>query len=371
MKYYYLGFNRVYLNPWTEQVLACFNAVSELIKCGPGFNLSIEILKENITNQDILIVDSLVLEHQKFKKMKRPFGSSYYGGDISEFPAQLENMIEVFDSFKGKKIFIGNLDVYGASNELVKYIQENNIHVVSFSDKNTTLDYTKVNLSNSVIPYANPTSCWHYLVTSRPDLVISFPHFIDENEFIIASLKEKRYFCDIPGVMYEDRRAAERLLTAPDKIRLMGYKAKRILDFLPNKLNGKLTFQKVKMLNLTFRMRIFNTKVVYTCGSLFDFPVRKFFEIPSQSSLLVCKPFFGMEHLGFKKGLTHLETKDLESLKKGEIDESIQEIATSGAKLVFEKHSSSARQKQLRECLDRIEKDEFLGSCWKSGSYEV
>lgn len=371
MKYYYLGFNRVYLNPWTEQVLNCFDAITDFVRCGPGFNSSIDLLQYNLTADDVLIVDSLILEHKKFLKMKRPFGSSYYGGNLSEFDAQLKSMVEIFDGHKGKKIFIGNLDVYGASKELVQYIRENNIFVVSFSDLNTTLDYTQVDLSHSVISYANPTSNWYSLVTSRPELIISFPHFIDKNEFICAGLHEKKYFCDIPGVMYEDRRAAERLLTRRDRLRLFGYKVKRIMDFLPNKLNGKLTFQKVKMLNLSFRLRIFNTKLVYTCGSLFDFPVRKFFEIPSQSSVLVCKPFFGMEHFGFKKNVTHMETEDLEALQNCELDEEAQKIAYKGFELIRSKHSSSAREQQLKQCIDKIESGNFSGSHWNNGKYEV
>jgi len=371
LKSFYLGFNRIYLNPWTEQVLSSFRATTRLEVCGPNFSKSIDYLERNIEDGDLLIVDSLLLEHKKFKQISRPFGSSYFGGKQENLPVDLSRMVSVFERFQGKKVFIANLDYYGASAELTNYVKRNDIYVVSMSDMNTTSDYSNVDLRDSVISYANPTSNWFSLVTERPELIISFPHFIDDSEFICATLNEKEYFCDIPGVMYEDRRAAERCLSFRDRARLAAYRIKRILDFLPNKLKGNLTYKKVKMLNLNFRLRIFNTKFVYTCGSLFDFPIRKFFEIPSQSSVLVCKPFVGMKHLGFENGITHMGAENLKNLHDGMVGVDVQRVAHAGFELIRTKHSSTARAQQLKKCIDRIQSGSFTGSRWHNGHYEV
>ena len=37
--------------------------------------------------------------------------------------------------------------------------------------------------------------------------------------------------------------------------------------------------------------------------------MRRFLEIPSQSSVLICDEFYGMRHLGFKESLNYISIK--------------------------------------------------------------
>ena len=83
--YFYLGFNRKYINPWTEQTLEIFQQTRNIIKCGPGFEKDIQFFLSNINQCDCLVVDSLILESEKFVNSPRPFSGGSYEGDIKGF----------------------------------------------------------------------------------------------------------------------------------------------------------------------------------------------------------------------------------------------------------------------------------------------
>ena len=81
-----------------------------------------------------------------------------------------------------------------------------------------------------------------------------------------------------------------------------------------NKFQGKLSLKRIKKLNSQFINRIRNTKFVYTCGSMMKFPVTKFFEIPSQSSVLICDEFYGMRHLSSKNHSIIYQSRNLKKI---------------------------------------------------------
>ena len=364
--YFYLGFNRKYINPWTEQILEIFQQTRNIIKCGPGFEKDIQFFLSNINQCDCLVVDSLILESEKFINSSRPFGSSSYDGDIKSFKSDLLQMRKIFEGFKKKKIFIANLDYYSAPKDLTKYISENNIYVISMSDCNTTFKHDEANKSEMKINYAKSTNNWFNLVNKRKDLIISCPHFIDINEFSTKKLANKKFYFDIPGVMYEDRVNAKKYLNIIGRLRHYYYEIKRNLIFLVNRFQGKLSLDRIRKLNSQFMNRIRNTKFVYTCGSMMKFPVRKFFEIPSQSSVLVCDEFYGMRHLGFKESHNFIS---IEKFKKNIPIKDYQMISESGYRLVKLYHSSDARLEQLRKCFNLIENQNFSGSYWLESKY--
>ena len=364
--YFYLGFNRKYINPWTDQILKIFQQTRNITKCGPGFKKDIQFFLSNMNKCDCLVVDSLILESEKFLNSRRPFGSSSYDGDMKGFKSDLLQMRKIFEGFKKKIIFIANLDYYSASKDLTKYISENNIYVISMSDFNTTFKHDEANKSEMKINYAKSTNNWFNLVNERKDLIISCPHFIDSNEFSTRKLSDKNFYFDIPGVMYEDRANAKKYLNLTGRLRHSYYEIKRNLIFLVNRLQGKLSLDRINKLNRQFLNRIRNTKFVYTCGSMMKFPVRKFFEIPSQSSVLVCDKFYGMNHLGFKESDNFIS---IEQFQKNSPMKNYQMISESGYKLIKFYHSSDARLEQLSKCFNLIENQKFLGSYWLESKY--
>ena len=147
-----------------------------------------------------------------------------------------------------------------------------------------------------------------------------------------------------------------------------------LLNRLGFKVYNKLFF--IKMYNFIFSRHLQNSKIVYTCGSGLNSPIRKFYEIPASGSILLCSPFYGFTALGFSAKNScpvDVETDDIPRIIKTLLQDEVraQEIAAAGREHIWEKHSLGARSKQLKRCLDSILCQKFAGSCWKNGEYRV
>ena len=104
--------------------------------------------------------------------------------------------------------------------------------------------------------------------------------------------------------------------------------------------------------------------------------MRKFLEIPALGTALFFEPFKGYQEFGFIHGLNSIiidDIKNISEVTKYYLDnlEKLQEIASKGQQLIWEKHSFFARGIQLQQALKRIVKTDFKGSYWSDGTFKL
>lgn len=104
-------------------------------------------------------------------------------------------------------------------------------------------------------------------------------------------------------------------------------------------------------------------------------PIRKFFEIPAAGAVLVCRPFHGFSALGFEDGVNCIVSEperiaDAHQRLTYDLDHA-QQLATAGQKLVMERHSISARARDLSVIMKSIVEGNFAGSEWVGGLHHL
>ena len=120
-----------------------------------------------------------------------------------------------------------------------------------------------------------------------------------------------------------------------------------------------------------FRQEIVDSKYAFTCGSLFAYPVRKFFEIPALGSVLITPECNGFEALGFRDGHNAILCKpenliDVEKRLAADPDMA-QSIADAGRKLIGERHTVEVRAAQLRMAFTMALNGDWHGAEWRAG----
>ncbi|MBL0941518.1 MAG: glycosyltransferase family 1 protein [Alphaproteobacteria bacterium] len=138
-----------------------------------------------------------------------------------------------------------------------------------------------------------PQENWDFIrqhVSSRFELT----HFVSHK------LKKKRKLWDVvvPGVTYQTRACFKKQVIKNSEISIAPY------DYLLTA--GNLVTNRLQKINIRFRKNlqeflISHSKITFVCGSGYNYPVRKFFEVPTANSLLLALPFNGFSDFGFIK----------------------------------------------------------------------
>lgn len=110
-------------------------------------------------------------------------------------------------------------------------------------------------------------------------------------------------------------------------------------------------------------------------GSIFNYPVRKFFEVPTFGTLLVAIPPNDSENIGFVSGETYVEATE-----DGLVDTAVsilrdpdraKYIMQNAQQMIRDIHSSSARMAQIFSCIDRIFEGTYAGATWVKGRVKI
>lgn len=98
------------------------------------------------------------------------------------------------------------------------------------------------------------------------------------------------------------------------------------------------------------------SKIFFTCDSIYQFPVLKYFEVLGCRTLLLASGSAELNDLGFIDGKTFVEVNEDDFYEKAlyylQNEEERERIASNGMNLVLERHTTEIRAKQL---LDHIE----------------
>lgn len=383
----YIGINRSYVNPTTDNIL---NAMGELTDCyryGPGY-VSEQVLEQGVEayirkkgGVDVLLTDSMIIEVEELSRNPYLFENDAIYFEKRLYHTYAKGMKDYFVNVKMTKLFIANWDYYVASEKHVEYlINDPHLLVISHVDKNSSFSVEEVNrIGNKMIKdilkeYPNRNSIWHNFITDYQHKIISMPNVVGRQNFVFTPIANRIYRYCVPGFPYAERIKARELYNKSERM----YHYKMEFLFLVEKVVRKLHIPRPenwgKMQNERLFSRISNSKMCFTSGAVTRTPIAKYFEIPASGSVLVCQKFAGFENFGFRHGVNCLVAEDIQELHHA-IDnytvEEYQKIADNGRELIWRSHSDFARAKQLAACLEKITAGTFKGSYWDDGSYIV
>ena len=383
----YIGINRSYVNPTTDNILSAIGEFTDCYRYGPGY-VSEQVLEQGIDafiqqkgGVDLLITDSQILEVEELSSNPYLFQNEAIYFEKRLYHTFAKAMKDYFVKAKMTKIFIANWDYYIVSKKQVAdLINDPHLLVISHVDKNTSFSVEEVNhIGNKMIKdilkeYPNRNSFWHKFITDYQHKIISMPNCVGHQNFIFTPIANRKYRYSVPGFPYAERVKARELFNNSEWM----YHYKMEFLFLVEKVSRKLHLPRPKnwgkMQNERLFSRVSNSKMCFTSGAVTRTPIAKYFEIPASGSVLICQKFAGFENLGFRNGVNCFVAEDIVELKfilNNYNLEEYQRIADEGQKLVWRLHTDYARTQQLKICFEKIVLGKFNGSFWANGSYVI
>jgi len=320
-----------------------------------------EFLKRN----DIFLPHLFLFRYAS--KSKKIGNFPYYSENYNKL---IENGAKIIDFLEksGKPVCCFNLrsDWYAESENFWKTIPKRFYIIGGFKkgyiNNNPEKDifFSKINI--------NPSLGNKYF---EDDKIIPYTHILSSDEFLNKNV-HKKYDVSVLGVLYKRRREILEMA----RLKYNVYNPALILRLrkMLNSFNKKYHFSN-KLLNYLFKRGLAYSKISYTDGSTLDLFVRKFLEIPSQKTLLLCHPFAGMEDYGFIENVHYVScNKDNFYDKVDNLlinDKLRNEIIENAFNLVKEKFTEKYLGKKFKEIFTRMKEDNFHRCYYKKGEMIV
>ena len=374
----YLGTNRVYINPTIQLIYKAVGASTNMICYGPGFQ-SKEVLSGGVNEFvnkngpfDFILTDGVIL----FFKNLKPFSTSYNYFDIYSINNVVEDMKSYFMSSNSEKLFYPAIDYYHVTEEEIKTVKDSNCYLITWGIEFHEYLEQCENIKYESFIGKDENDNWINFVSENETKIISIPQIIDNSEFNFLPLSSRKYDISVPGASYYYRREAFKQLKQSKynfKINTSHTGIKQKLWNIVIRLQNRYSFN---LNQVNFRNTIEDSKIVYTCGSCLKYPIRKFLEVPALGTALFFEPFKGYEEFGFVDGVNAIIIDDvlkIPEVTKYHLDHlsELQDIAAKGQQLIWEKHSFFARGIQISNALEKIISQEFKGSYWKNGNFNL
>jgi len=129
-------------------------------------------------------------------------------------------------------------------------------------------------------------------------------------------------------------------------------KMKNVNGFVYHKHPGHLVKDRSKLIiDHDFAKEINRAKIFFTCGSIYQYPVMKYFEVPGCYTLLIAEKNPDLTELGFKDGVHYVAANQSDFYEKGlyylENEKKRKEIALAGYKFIHQNHTHLIRAQQF------------------------
>lgn len=382
MRILYLDYNTDNMNPVCRQWPMMLKHIGRVDFFGPGFVSDSVVsagLKRYIRDHGpydfIICAENIYLRkimHWELEFLAKSYAKQYLlPFDIRSAIAASHKIADDFlEADSNKLVTTVMLDNYNCYQQVTDFLAGFDGHIIAlglpFIRKKRELEHVaEESFGNSV------TDVWYDFVYAHQHKIISVPFFVMEDEFSLIELRARRFGWSIPGAKYAAREQARRTLQK-NGIPWQPRHLNAIISFWARlKLHIPLLKIEIILINHLFRQSVETAKFSYTCGSGYQMPIRKFFEIPALRSVLVCRPCNGFEELGFndRENVIVCEPDHLPELHRqlsDNLDEA-QKIADAGQALVWDHHTSRARARQLLRALESIAQRRFRGTYWENG----
>lgn len=382
MRILYLDYFTDNMNPVCRQWPVMLKHIGRVDFFGPGFVSGSVVsagLKRYIRDHGpydfIICAENIYLRkviHWELDFLAKSYAKQYLlPFDIKSAIAASHKIADDFLEADANKIVTTvMLDNYNCCQQLTDFLTGFDGHVIAlglpFIRKKRNLDHIAEECFGSFV-----TDVWYDFVCACQHKIISVPFFVMEDEFSLVDLQARKCDWSVPGAKYAAREQARRTLLKNGIPWQPRYLNAIISLWARLKLHMPLFKIEIALINHLFRQSVESAKFSYTCGSGYQMPIRKFFEIPALRSVLVCRSCNGFEELGFKSRENAIvcEPDQLPELHRhlsDNLDEA-QKIADAGQALVWRHHTSQARARQLMRALESIAQRRFGGTYWEDG----
>ena len=371
-----IDFNITYLNPTRNLLPSLLASVADLHTFGPGY-VDQEVLSGGLgLYESIHGPFDLILATEHFWNRLLPARAAardyrrVYGARISESELrQFDDSMSDFFRLSGIRIAtLAETDYYTLDSEVIDVLQQTFDLFLGWNHQLLTPSSDGASKEQHLL--GRPRQDWGLFTESHPERVIPFAHFVSDQEFAWTPLTSRPKAAIVPGVPYYRRRLAQRSL---GRVEDFGHQARELRRRAMAGVGRFPIFSAWArdQLRQSFDRANRRAAVAYVDGSMLNYFVRKFVEVPAAGCLLVCEPFSGFEAMGFshsKNCLVSSPSRFSDCVRDALSDaSSAQIIADRGQMLVAQKHSFASRSQQIRQAFDRVVEGQFAGASWQMG----
>ncbi|MCG8546250.1 MAG: glycosyltransferase [Alphaproteobacteria bacterium] len=321
-----------------------------------------------ITNEQVLFS---VLIKDRLLKAYWQHGRRFDDQDLLRLPS----LSESFQNLAGRKaVFLLQTDTYHLRDEKLRMIEDSDDYIIGwgrqFVEPLENLEDLK---KEQYFQSANDN--YFNFVQNNDSRVISLPAFLSEEEFSDVPLGSRAVKWSVLGARYWARAETEARLKNAG-VPLSGFTPQTVIERMRKyRLIDRVKAEYYDVSNYLFRKSLSQSKYSYTCGSALRLPIRKFFEIPAQGTILVCIPCNGSADIGLTDKSTIVASRPEDIIDAHEFleedPERAQRIADAGRNIVWRKHTAISRSRQIKTALKAIEAGSFAGSRWVNGDFQI
>jgi hypothetical protein len=375
-----------YLNPTRSLLLNALTQFGEVHVFGPGYvneqELSVgltDFVKRNGPFGVLLATEHIANPSDFTKKSDVEVYRRNYSFQFPQSHLSYVNQIrrELVDVSIPRVASLMETDVYRISNAALSVLNRDfDLLISPFGPQFVRPMFQMPNLSREHFAQSCNDN-WFDFVSSNPHKVVPIPHFVADSECSRRPFNERPHLLSVPGTPYYARQVASAsarsrgVSVAPSAVSL----ATKSLTRLGRPLGYRLQSGILSARQRRFRAEIRSSRFSFTCGSALGQPLRKFFEIPGNATVLLCEPFVGMEELGFVDGVNYFSVEPSEAWRLAtSLDRSKSQwqcASDSGAELIASSHSVDARARQIRQVLVALLERRLAGALWRDGVFEV
>jgi hypothetical protein len=376
-----------YANPTRNNIVTLLSKIGNLTLYGPGYQ-SADVLKrgiEDFYSQDkydfVVINETLVFcLHDGYKSPSQSFFKIYRNNYYFQFNTNiLKGFVDDCISFinsgfnSEKAVFLLETDYYNLTPLQIESLEKFGGYVIGWGQEFLEYHENLQDIEKESFAHLCNDNYLNYIKESKK--IISTPHFVLDSEFNFGVLENRKYDINIAGTQYYLRKQVLQLLK---KNQIKTHKSISKLVFRALSLAHCHPYGKylaMKFYNSVFHKLLIESKSVFTDGARLRWPIRKYFEIPAAGAVLLTDKINGFSNLGFIDGTNCFLVDEqsilhrLEFLKEN--PKIAQAVAIEGQKLIAHRHSLQARSEQIGACFSKIQKGQFIGSCWKQGEFFV
>ena len=371
---------RNYINPSFNILLKVLSEVFEVTFYGPGYD-EVRYLDNDLYEvyNQLGPFDAVFIDQWLYSNPERHVLKTLFTSRSLNFTKSARKYADNVDFGKGfskipvDKFLFSWIDLYSCTKEEGDDLKDFPGYIFGcplyLAAPNSLLEE---NQSKEKFPFT-ATDYYEKSLSDRERDIIPFCHVIEDKEIKLNSSIWK-VDISVPGFPYYERKLIynylknEAKLNVLQKQNMQSY-IENIACRLPINFTNKKPY--IFIQQKFFRKLIRQSFCSYTDGSQFDYPLRKFFEIPALGSILLARPFHNCHKMGFKdrENFFNVSASNILDIysELRQNPEYANQVRNNARNLIIKSHSKDAWVGYLSEIWGAIKAGSFYGCEWENG----